>query len=300
MAEEQQTNNVSTYRSLLIIVAFGSLSPLLFILGPVFGFTKLCALNWIQQRRKSIGSMHTVSQLLEPKLLVQQPTELFIFFAIIFQWTVAAVLFIDLEFGVGPISLYLSFSVVQVTALGYFYRQASVGNHPVFDRQKVTTRHRELIAALKQDLTSHLLDLKPKDHDLKIGRYQYDDSADDDDSVVSHVPSFVLSTLDDLDSAHESSTCDVKVEEINEIEAHVLGGLGASWKVGLDGDESEPMSLEPDDESEPRPSLICTASTLGVRCQTAPHEPFRKSSDQEIAPDDDSHLNHFARDIISA
>ena len=292
VAEEQQSNTVSTYRSLLVIVAFGSLSPFLFILGPVFAFTKRCALNWIQQRRKSIGSTaHTVYELLKPKLLVQQPTELFVFFAIVLQWTVAAMLFIDLEFGVGPISLYLSFCVVQATALGYFYRQVSEGNHP----RKVTARHRLLIAALKEDLANqvmagipHLLDFKPRDHDQKNDRYRYNDSADDDDdSVVSHVPSFVLSTIDDLDSAHKSRTCDVMCEEINELEAQVLRVLGASWKVGLDGDEREPMSLDPDAEREPRSSLFCTASALGVQCQTAPHERFRKFTDQEIG------LNEF-------
>ena len=111
----QQTDIVATYRTLLVVVAFGSLCPLLFLMAPLFVFSNLCAVSWIGQQR----GVYTTHQVLARKLMVQHPTTLFSLFAVFSQWAVAALLFVDFQFGIGPICFYVCCWVVGLSVWYY-------------------------------------------------------------------------------------------------------------------------------------------------------------------------------------
>jgi len=120
-AYSHQVQIVATYRTLLIGVAFGSLSPLLMLLAPLVAFSNLCAFIWIEQQRllSSVFGVYTAEQMLARKIIPQHPTTLFSVFAVFSQWAVATSLFVDLKFGIGPICFYSCFWIVGLSVWYY-------------------------------------------------------------------------------------------------------------------------------------------------------------------------------------
>ena len=135
-AERSQAEVLVMYRTLLMVVIFGSLSPLLFLVVPCFALATLSAINWITQLRCldckcATAELHTnlISKFLARKLLVQHPTMLISLLAVVGQWGVTAVMFYDLEFKLGPIVFYIVFATLGMVSVLYcgspFFRRAS-------------------------------------------------------------------------------------------------------------------------------------------------------------------------------
>ena len=75
----------------------------------------------IEQQR----GLYAAEQMLARKIIPQHPTTLFSVFAVFSQWAVATSLFVDLEFGIGPICFYVCFWVVGLSVWYYLrWREA--------------------------------------------------------------------------------------------------------------------------------------------------------------------------------
>ena len=222
--------------------------------------------------------------------------------------------FIDLEFGIGPIGFYMSFCAFQVVALCYVYRHRltttlqkllidtsvdhwSRSSDPKADAASLKLLSKSLRQGIKNGEVSRMpsLELK-KDDDSKIAQSHYGDipdtcTDDDDDSERSYVPSFTLTTLDDLGSKPES----YNQEPMNELEAHTVGSLGPSWSAEAMG-TSGPIPPELGHISNDN-GCACGVSSKGINCISASPEMV---SLEVMSPEDDKKNNTSAQPVSSA
>ena len=286
--------------------------------------------------------------------------------------------FIDLEFGIGPIGFYMSFCAFQVVALCYVYRHRltttlqkllidtsvdhwSRSSDPKADAASLKLLSKSLRQGIKNGEVSRMpsLELKKdddskiaqshygdipdtctdddddselsyvpsftlttlkllskslrqgikngevsrmpslelkKDDDSKIAQSHYGDipdtcTDDDDDSERSYVPSFTLTTLDDLGSKPES----YNQEPMNELEAHTVGSLGPSWSAEAMG-TSGPIPPELGHISNDN-GCACGVSSKGINCISASPEMV---SLEVMSPEDDKKNNTSAQPVSSA
>ena len=108
-AVEYRCEIVGIYMILLVIIVFGRMSPLLLALAPLFTFSKTCAINWRTLGMRQMDSLDVIHQRIAHSVTVQHPFKMFSIFAVFGQWLVAATLFVDLQFQIGPIVLYVTF-----------------------------------------------------------------------------------------------------------------------------------------------------------------------------------------------
>ena len=104
---------------LLSLSVLGQLCPLLLLLAPLWVWTNHCTVIWLQQHDQS------ASKRVVDKILVQQPTTVFGVVGRIAQFAVALVVFVDLEFGVGPVMLYLVLFVAAEVGTFFWNRRKS-------------------------------------------------------------------------------------------------------------------------------------------------------------------------------
>ena len=102
---------------LLSLSVLGQLCPLLLLLAPLWVWTNHCTVIWLQQHD------HSASKRVVDKILVQQPTTVFGVVGRISQCAVAIVVFMDLEFGVGPIILYFVLLVAAEVGTFFWHRR---------------------------------------------------------------------------------------------------------------------------------------------------------------------------------
>ena len=107
-AVERQTQISVVFIMLLSLSVLGQLCPLLLLLAPLWVWTNHCTVIWLQQHD------HSASKRVVDKILVQQPTTVFGVVGRIAQCAVALVVFMDLEFRVGPIAFYFLFIAAEV------------------------------------------------------------------------------------------------------------------------------------------------------------------------------------------
>ena len=113
-AVEYRCEIVGIYMILLVIIVFGLLSPPLLILAPLFTCSKSCAINWRTLQMRQMDSLDIIHQRLAHNVAGQHPFKVFSIFAIVGQWAVAATLFVDLQFQIGPIAFYVMFWILEV------------------------------------------------------------------------------------------------------------------------------------------------------------------------------------------
>ena len=118
-AVERQTQISVVFIMLLSLSVLGQLCPLLLLLAPLWVWTNHCTVIWLQQYD------HSASKRVVEKILVQQPTTVFGVVGRISQFSVAIVVFVDLEFGVGPIILYFVLFVAAEVGTFFWHRHKS-------------------------------------------------------------------------------------------------------------------------------------------------------------------------------
>ena len=116
-AETRKVALVEMYIVLLVLIAFGPLCPLLFLIAPICVSNQLSAISWVRSQVKRESYL----QHLVDKVVVQHPTHLFSFFAVSMQWLVASSVFVDLQFSAGPVILYVVFWVVHLAVVSFYY-----------------------------------------------------------------------------------------------------------------------------------------------------------------------------------
>ena len=102
---------------LLSLSVLGQLCPLLLLLAPLWVWTNHCTVIWLQHYDQS------ASKRVVDKILVQQPTTVFGVVGRVAQFAVALVVFVDLEFGVGPVMLYLVLFVAAEVGTFFWHRR---------------------------------------------------------------------------------------------------------------------------------------------------------------------------------
>ena len=115
-AVERQTQISVVFIMLLTLSVLGQLCPLLLLLAPLWVWTNHCSVIWLQQYG------HSASKRVVDQVLVQQPTTVFGVVGRISQCAVAIVVFVDLEFGVGPIILYFVLFVAAEVGTFFWHR----------------------------------------------------------------------------------------------------------------------------------------------------------------------------------
>ena len=115
-AVKRQTQISIVFVMLLTLSVLGQLCPLLLLLAPLWVWTNHCTVIWLQHYD------HSASKRVVDQVLVQQPTTVFGVVGRISQCAVAIVVFVDLEFGVGPIILYFVMFVAAETGTFFWHR----------------------------------------------------------------------------------------------------------------------------------------------------------------------------------
>ena len=118
-AVERQRKNSVVFIMLLTMSVLGQLCPLLLLLAPFWVWTNHCTVIWLQRYD------HSASKKVVEKILVQQPTTVFGVVGRISQCAVAIVVFVDLEFGMGPIILYFVLFVAAEVGTFCWHRRKS-------------------------------------------------------------------------------------------------------------------------------------------------------------------------------
>ena len=119
LAVDRQTQISAVFMMLLTLSVLGQLCPLLLLLAPLWVWTNHCTVSWLRQ------CDHSASERVVDKILVQQPTTVFGIVGRISQCAVAILVFLDLEFGVGPIILhFVPFIAAEVGAF-FWHRRKS-------------------------------------------------------------------------------------------------------------------------------------------------------------------------------
>ena len=114
---ERQTQISVVFIMLLSFSVLGQLCPLLLLLAPLWVWTNHCTVIWLKQHD------HSASKKVVDKILVQQPTTVFGVVGRISQCAVAVVVFMDLEFRVGPIMLYFVLFVAAEVGTFFWHRR---------------------------------------------------------------------------------------------------------------------------------------------------------------------------------
>ena len=118
-AVKRQTQISIVFVMLLTLSVLGQLCPLLLLLAPLWVWTNHCTVIWLQHYD------HSASKRVVDQVLVQQPTTVFGVVGRISQCAVAIVVFVDLEFGVGPIILYFVLFVAAEVGTFCWHRRKS-------------------------------------------------------------------------------------------------------------------------------------------------------------------------------
>eukprot|EP00656_Telonema_subtile_P057663 TRINITY_DN9538_c0_g1_i4.p1 TRINITY_DN9538_c0_g1~~TRINITY_DN9538_c0_g1_i4.p1 ORF type:complete len:894 (+),score=105.11 TRINITY_DN9538_c0_g1_i4:1970-4651(+) len=106
-ADELQQVFASRLTIMLTFVVFGVLLPPLCLLAPLWGFLNFCALQWIAE------DAH-FEEVFARRILVHPPYGLFQALACLGNWGVSSFIFLDLEFELGPVVLYVALCVVEM------------------------------------------------------------------------------------------------------------------------------------------------------------------------------------------
>eukprot|EP00656_Telonema_subtile_P000554 TRINITY_DN10255_c0_g1_i1.p1 TRINITY_DN10255_c0_g1~~TRINITY_DN10255_c0_g1_i1.p1 ORF type:complete len:994 (-),score=211.74 TRINITY_DN10255_c0_g1_i1:784-3765(-) len=122
IALAEQTKLVQTLTLLLTVEIFGPVVPPLMLLAPSVSWLQLCASDAVHRH----ASRASWSALLASNVLVQAPMSMYRRIGRVGSWTVAAVVFADLEFGVGPIVCYGLFMTAEVLVSWWFSRRAAM------------------------------------------------------------------------------------------------------------------------------------------------------------------------------
>ena len=118
-AAERQTEISAVLITLLTLSVLGQLCPLLLLLAPLWVWTNHCTAIWLQRND------HSASKRVVEQILVQQPITVFGVVGSIAQLAVAILVFMDLEFGVGPIVLYFVLFIAAEVGTFYWHRRES-------------------------------------------------------------------------------------------------------------------------------------------------------------------------------
>ena len=118
-AVKRQTQISIVFIMLLTLSVLGQLCPLLLLLAPLWVWTNHCTVIWLQHYD------HSASKRVVDQVLVQQPTTVFGVVGRISQCAVAILVFMDLEFGVGPIILYFVLFVAAEVGTFCWHRRKS-------------------------------------------------------------------------------------------------------------------------------------------------------------------------------
>ena len=116
-AVERQTQISAVFIMLLTLSVLGQLCPLLLLLAPLWVWTNHCTVICLQH------CDHSASKRVVDKILVQQPTTVFGVVGRISQCAVAIVVFVDLEFGMGPTALYFVLFVAVEVGTFFWHRR---------------------------------------------------------------------------------------------------------------------------------------------------------------------------------
>ena len=116
-AVERQTQISAVFIMLLTLSVLGQLCPLLLLLAPLWVWTNHCTVIWLQQYD------HSASKRVVDKILVQQPTTVFGVVGRTSQFAVALLVFVDLEFGVGPVMLYFVLFIAAEVGTFFWHRR---------------------------------------------------------------------------------------------------------------------------------------------------------------------------------
>ena len=118
-AVKRQTQISLVFIMLLMWSVLGQLCPLLLLLAPMWVWTNHCTVIWLQHYDRS------ASERVVEKILVQQPTTVFGVVGRISQFAVALFVFVDLEFGVGPVMLYFVLFIAAEVGTFCWHRRKS-------------------------------------------------------------------------------------------------------------------------------------------------------------------------------
>ena len=120
-AQARKTDLVYMYTVLLILIAFGPLCPLLFLTAPIYAWSNLSAISWLRsQAKRERYLQHMID-----KAEVQHPISLFSLSAVFGQLCVVSSVFVDLQFSMGPIILYVVFCGIHLAVVSCYYLQQS-------------------------------------------------------------------------------------------------------------------------------------------------------------------------------
>eukprot|EP00656_Telonema_subtile_P056530 TRINITY_DN9049_c0_g1_i1.p1 TRINITY_DN9049_c0_g1~~TRINITY_DN9049_c0_g1_i1.p1 ORF type:complete len:1372 (-),score=167.80 TRINITY_DN9049_c0_g1_i1:1954-6069(-) len=105
---QQEVLNILTF--ILLIELFGGLVPVLLLLAPIVSWVKLCAWDCIERHS---GNGESWGEVVASNIIVQVPVTLLHRLLRVGTWLVAAFIFVDLQFDVGPILVYTAVSLLE-------------------------------------------------------------------------------------------------------------------------------------------------------------------------------------------
>ena len=120
-AQARKTDLVHMYTALLVLIAFGPFCPLLFLMAPIYAWSNLSAISWLRSQAKRESYL----QHMIDKAEVQHPISLFSLSAVFGQLCVVSSVFVDLQFSMGPILLYVVFCGIHLAVVSCYYLQQS-------------------------------------------------------------------------------------------------------------------------------------------------------------------------------
>ena len=127
-ALKRQSAISANFTVLLSVLVFGQICPPLLIAVPVWAFAQHYTTGWLQQ-----CGLRSVGDKVADQILVQSPSTVFEVCARLGQCGVAALIFIDLEFEVGPVILYCALSIAFEVGNLFWHRRnverSQVANH---------------------------------------------------------------------------------------------------------------------------------------------------------------------------
>eukprot|EP00656_Telonema_subtile_P023403 TRINITY_DN2481_c0_g2_i1.p2 TRINITY_DN2481_c0_g2~~TRINITY_DN2481_c0_g2_i1.p2 ORF type:complete len:266 (-),score=39.74 TRINITY_DN2481_c0_g2_i1:227-1024(-) len=110
LAGRIQKELARVFSTLLIVIVFGKCCPLLLLLAPFGAWLSLCSLRWCED----VGQTRKFEEQIVGRMLVHPPISPFRCSLHVGNWMFTAFVFIDLEFGVGPILLYITAAISEV------------------------------------------------------------------------------------------------------------------------------------------------------------------------------------------
>ena len=120
MAARVQRDLTKLQGTSLIMYMFSPLVPPLGLLAPLFIWVSLSVMTFLD--KVDTKAKASLGQQLACQVLVQQPIGLFAFYAHVGSWLTACFIMVDLEFGVGPVVLYVVFHAVEAGFLLVRYK----------------------------------------------------------------------------------------------------------------------------------------------------------------------------------